>query len=87
MLNCKQASEVLKISPVRVKQLLREHADLGFEKTDFNNGMIRISPNTMTSLLRLRSIKIKHKRIVIKLQKGGVGGTSLSLIASIASKR
>jgi chromosome partitioning protein len=83
MLNCKQASEVLKISPVRVKQLLKEHSDLGFEKTDVNNGMIRISPNTMSSLLHLRSIKIKHKRVVIKQQKGGVGGTSLSLISSM----
>lgn len=83
MLNCKQASELLKISSVRVKQLLKEHENLGFEKTDFNNGMIRIGPKTMTSLLQLRGMKITHKRIVIKQQKGGVGGTSLSLLSAM----
>jgi chromosome partitioning protein len=83
MLNCKQASELLNISPVRVKQLLREHSDLGFEKTEVNNGMIKISPKAMTSLLSLRGLSFKHKRIVIKQQKGGVGGTSLSLISSM----
>lgn len=83
MMNCKQAAEVLKLSPVRVKQLLKEHSELGFEKTDFNNGMIKISPRTMTSLLSLRGIKIKHKRVILKQQKGGIGGTSLSLITSM----
>ena len=83
MLNCKQAAEVLGISPVRVKQLLKENPNLGFEKTDFNNGMIKISPTTMTDLLSIRGIKIPHKRIVIKQQKGGVGGTSLSLLAAM----
>ncbi len=83
MLNCKQASELLKISSVRVKQLLREHDDLGFIKTDANNGMIKIGPKTMTSLLRLRGITIPHKRVIIKQQKGGVGGTSLSLISAM----
>jgi len=83
MLNCRQASELLNISPVRVKQLLREHADLGFEKTEVNNGTIKISSKAMTSLLSLRGLSFKHKRIVIKQQKGGVGGTSLSLISSM----
>jgi chromosome partitioning protein len=83
MLNCKQASEVLKLSSVRVKQILKEHPDLGAEKTDFNNGMIKISPKTMTSLLGLRGLTFKRKRIVIKQQKGGVGGTSLSLLSSM----
>lgn len=83
MLNCRQASELLNISSVRVKQLLREHEELDFEKTDFNNGMIKISPKTMSSLLKIRGIKIKHKRVVIKQQKGGVGGTSLSLISAM----
>ena len=83
MLNCRQASELLNISPVRVKQLLKEHADLGFEKTEVNNGMIKISSKAMTSLLSMRGLSFKHKRIVIKQQKGGVGGTSLSLISSM----
>lgn len=83
MLNCKQASEVLKLSSVRVKQILKEHPALGVEKTDFNNGMIKISPKTMTSLLGLRGLIFKRKRIVIKQQKGGVGGTSLSLLSSM----
>lgn len=83
MLNCKQASEVLKLSSVRVKQILKEHPTLGVEKTDFNNGMIKISPKTMTSLLGLRGLTFKRKRIVIKQQKGGVGGTSLSLVSSM----
>lgn len=83
MLNCKQASEVLKLSSVRVKQILKEHPALGAEKTDFNNGMIKISPKTMTSLLGLRGLAFKRKRIVIKQQKGGVGGTSLSLVSSM----
>lgn len=83
MLNCKQASEVLKLSSVRVKQILKEHPALDVEKTDFNNGMIKISPKTMTSLLGLRGLTFKRKRIVIKQQKGGVGGTSLSLVSSM----
>jgi chromosome partitioning protein len=83
MLNCKQASELLKISAVRVKQLLKENAELGYEKTEINNGMIRITPKTMSSLLSLRGFSFKHKRIVIKQQKGGVGGTSLSLLAAM----
>jgi chromosome partitioning protein len=83
MLNCKQASEVLKLSSVRVKQILKEHPELGVEKTDFNNGMIKISPKTMTSLLSLRGLTFKRKRIVVKQQKGGVGGTSLSLLSSM----
>jgi len=83
MLNCKQASEVLNLSSVRVKQILKENPSLGVEKTDFNNGMLKISPGTMTSLLNLRGLTFKRKRIVIKQQKGGVGGTSLSLLSSM----
>jgi chromosome partitioning protein len=37
----------------------------------------------MTSLLGLRGLTFKRKRIVIKQQKGGVGGTSLSLLSSM----
>lgn len=83
MLNCKQASEVLNLSSVRVKQILKENPLFGVEKTDFNNGMIKISPATMTSLLNLRGLTFKRKRIIIKQQKGGVGGTSLSLLSSM----
>jgi chromosome partitioning protein len=83
MLNCKQASQVLNLSSVRVKQILKENPTLGVEKTDFNNGMIKISPKTMTSLMNLRGLTFKRKRIVIKQQKGGVGGTSLSLLSSM----
>jgi chromosome partitioning protein len=83
MMNCKQASEVLKLSSVRVKQILKDNPALSVEKTDFNNGMIKISPRTMTSLMNLRGLTFKRKRIVIKQQKGGVGGTSLSLLSSM----
>ena len=83
MLNCKQASELLQISSVRVKQLLKENAELGYEKTEVNNGMIKITPKTMSSLLSMRGFSFTHKRIVIKQQKGGVGGTSLSLLAAM----
>ena len=83
MLNCTQASEFLNITPARVKQLLKENPDLGFMKTHHNNGMFKIPPHAMTSLLSLRGFSFDHKRVIIKQQKGGVGGTSLSLLSSL----
>lgn len=78
MITVKQAALSLSISPVRLKQILKEN-HLKFERGSGNNGIIQIPSSTMSRLLSLRKKRIEKKKVVIKSQKGGVGGSSLTI--------
>ena len=75
----KSASEILDITPMRLKQILKSHPDLEYFRGAENNGIIKIPNKTVRDLLRLRGKTIKRNRVVIKAIKGGVGGTSTTI--------
>lgn len=75
MLTAKEASDVLKISNVRLKQILKAD-EYQFEREAANNGLIKIHPETMRTLLQKRNhITYPKKICVIGSQKGGTGKT------------
>jgi chromosome partitioning protein len=82
MINATQAAEILNLTPTRVRQLLQENA-LDFVRAKGKTGAIRISPASMTKLIHLRGAELEKKRVVIKQQKGGVGGTTISLFTAV----
>lgn len=79
MLTVRQAASILSISSVRLKQLLKKHSNLTYKRESWNNGIIKIPQETMCNLLAIREKTVGHKKVVIKSQKGGVGGTSLTI--------
>ena len=83
MISTKIAGDILDITPHRVKQILHGSEELSFERTIGNNGQIKIPSNTMSQLLAMRNKAIIPKTCVIKSQKGGVGGTTITLNVAI----
>lgn len=83
MLNSRQAASILSISRVRLKQILKSHPGLQFKRESGRNGIIKIPKETMSDLIKIRNKTVKRKKTVIKSQKGGVGGTSLTLQAAL----
>jgi len=83
MISTKIAGEILDITPHRVKQILNSHFSLPFERGEGNNGQIKIPSETMSKLLTMREKFIIPKTCVIKSQKGGVGGTTITINVAI----
>jgi Mrp family chromosome partitioning ATPase len=83
MISTRQAGELLDLTPHRIKQLLNENKNLNFEQRTNGNRQINIPSETMANLLKLRSKAVVPKKCVIKSQKGGVGGTTLTLMTAI----
>lgn len=83
MISTRVAGDILDITPHRVKQILNNSYELEFERILGNNGQIKIPSNTMSQLLAMRDKKIIPKTCVIKSQKGGVGGTTITLNVAI----
>ena len=83
MLVVKKAAEFLSISPMRLKQILKENQTLKFKRENNNNGIIKLPPMTMFKLLKLRNKEVINKKVVIKSQKGGVGGSTLTVQTAI----
>jgi len=83
MISTKIAGDILNITPHRVKQILNSTDGLKFERTSANNGQIKIPSTTMSLLLAMRNKVISPKICVIKSQKGGVGGTTITLNVAI----
>jgi chromosome partitioning protein len=83
MISTKVAGDILDITPHRVKQILHSNDLLEFERTAANNGQIKIPSDTMSQLLAMRNKQVTPKTCVIKSQKGGVGGTTITLNVAI----
>jgi hypothetical protein len=80
MITIKEASEVLSLTPQRIKQILNEK-EIGHIRTQHNNGQIKILPDGMASLMHLRKKQIRKRKVILKGQKGGLGSTSLCLMS------
>ncbi|MBT7610552.1 MAG: AAA family ATPase [Bacteriovoracaceae bacterium] len=83
MISTKVAGDILDITSHRVKQILNSNDDLNFERKEGSNGQIKIPSNTMSKLLKMRDKEINPKTCVIKSQKGGVGGTTITINVAI----
>lgn len=86
MITIKEASEVLSLTPQRIKQILNEK-EIGHIRTQHNNGQIKILPDGMASLMHLRKKQIRKRKVILKGQKGGLGSTSLCLITAIRASQ
>lgn len=83
MITVRDAASVLSLTPARLKQILKQDSGLEYKKINKNNGLITIPETTMAKLLKNRGKKVVNKKVVIKSQKGGVGGTSITLQTAI----
>ena len=83
MLTVRDAARTLALTPARLKQILKQDINLKYERAKENNGLIKIPEATMAQLLNTRGKRIANKKIVIKSQKGGVGGTSITVQTAI----
>lgn len=83
MINTREASEFLDISPHRIKRILHENDIFTFERKGNGTGQIQVPSETMAKLLDSRGKTILKRKAVIKSQKGGVGGTTNTLNVAI----
>jgi len=83
MITTKAAGDILGITPHRVKQILNSSEELPFFRKEGGNGQIQIPSDTMAELIRMRGMELKPKTCVIKSQKGGVGGTTITVNVAI----
>lgn len=83
MISTKAAGEILGITPHRVKQILNSTESLDFLRKESGNHQIKIPSTTMSELLKLRGKEVVPRTCVIKSQKGGVGGTTITINAAI----
>lgn len=83
MLNIKATAELVGVTAPRIKQILKENDHLDIVRLHKNNNMAAVPPQTVTELLSLRGMSYTKKRVAIKSQKGGIGGTSLTLLTAL----
>jgi chromosome partitioning protein len=84
MLSASETSQLLSISPARLKQILKAHPELEYDRTSANNGSIKIPSETVRTLLQTRNgIKYPKEIVMIASQKGGTGKTITTLISAI----
>ena len=79
----KQTAELLDITPHRVKQILKENSDLNYYRAKEKSGKIIIPSETIKKILAYRGKSLKQNNIVIKSEKGGVGGSTLTIQTAI----
>ena len=85
MITVKEAAEILSISTVRLKQIIKEEE---YEIVREKNNYIKIPTATMKKIRLARGLESPCKVVVIALEKGGVGKTILTLnVASAAAKK
>lgn len=76
MLTAKETADILNISTVRLKQILKNHPEYLYDRENANNGIIKIPPETVRTLLQSRNnIKYPKIKILIGSEKGGTGKT------------
>lgn len=86
MLTAKETSNLLNISTVRLKQILKNDESYKYERTNENNGLIKIHPETVRKLLQERNnfrYPKTAKKIIFGSQKGGVSKTLTTLHVAI----
>jgi chromosome partitioning protein len=81
MTSVKDVADYLGVTPVRVKQIIR---DAGLEFVKETNGFVRVPGNTVRAIHALRNTRFRSTIATIGLQKGGVGKTTLSINTALA---
>lgn len=85
MISVKEAANILNISPVRLKQIIKEEK---YEIQRESNKYIKIPTATMKKIRTSRGLEVSSKIASIAIEKGGVGKTILTLnTAAAAAKR
>jgi cellulose biosynthesis protein BcsQ len=77
MLSVKAVSELLDVSNVHLKKLLKDN-DYDFDRTSSNNGAIKIPSETVGKLLSSSGLSVTEKFISNFSLKGGLGKTVLN---------
>jgi chromosome partitioning protein len=83
MLNVRQVSDILDVSPVRVKQILKENPNFVINRENSNNGIIKIPHSTVRNLLENKGLFYKKRIVTIGMEKGGVGKSLLTINTAI----
>lgn len=83
MLNVRQVSDILDVSPVRVKQILRDNPEFIINRESSNNGLIKIPHSTVRNLLENKGLSYKKRIVTIGMEKGGVGKSLLTINTAI----
>ncbi|RLA59954.1 MAG: hypothetical protein DRQ88_12075 [Epsilonproteobacteria bacterium] len=83
MLNVRQVSDILDVTPVRVKQILKDNPEFTINRESANNGLIKIPHSTVRSLLGIKGMFYKKRIVTIGMEKGGVGKSLLTINTAI----
>ncbi len=84
MISPNECAELLSISHMRVKQLLKESFDEDeIYRTKPENGQIRLSPNQTRTLVQSRGMEFKKSLVTFGNEKGGVGKSLLTINVAI----
>lgn len=81
MIYAAEGADLLSITPVRVKQLLKEIRNGETEKETY--GRVRIEPAEMTELIKRRGLSYKKTFATIGMEKGGIGKSLLTVNVAI----
>ena len=84
MIPVKDAADVLGLSAVRLKQILKED-HLAFARS--KNGYISVSHETLRDMMKSRGIRYKPTVATFGIEKGGAGKTTLTLLFALYASR
>ena len=84
MIPVKDAAEVIGLSNVRLKQILKEE---GFEFSRSKSGYITISHATLRAMMKSRGVKYQPTVATFGIEKGGAGKTTLTLLFALYASR
>ena len=83
MLSVRQVSDILDITPTRVKQILKDHSQLEIRRESKNNGIIKIPHSTVRNILEIKGMTYQSNIVTIGMEKGGVGKSLLTINTAI----
>ena len=83
MLNVRQVASLIEVTPVRIKQILKEKPSLKHERGEGTYGVIRIPNSTVRYILNSKQKTFRKTIATIGMEKGGVGKSLLTCNVAI----
>ena len=87
MLTVKETSSLVKLTPTRIKQLLKENEGWNIQRSRGQSGFIKIPHETIRNFLDHKNLSYVSRVITIAVEKGGVGKTFLSTNVAVECSR